>query len=132
MQRASLCHYTIITYYYVIITPGSIITHYYLFQSAEFADGCTTCVSISARVMFIGSMSIYGNVFSKTFTFGSHCPTSRNLKTNGSVYVPIPNNALAMFTGQSCYFIIGSAPDSFLMFVTVTRAHATCTRLQQV
>ena len=40
MQRACLCYYTIITYYYVIITPGSIITHYYLFQSPELADGC--------------------------------------------------------------------------------------------
>ena len=39
MQRACLCYYTIITYYYVIITPGSIITHYYLFQSPELADG---------------------------------------------------------------------------------------------
>ena len=38
MQRACLCYYTIITYYYVIITPGSIITHYYLFQSPELAD----------------------------------------------------------------------------------------------
>ena len=38
MQRASLCYYTIITYYYVIITQGSIITHYYLLQSAELAD----------------------------------------------------------------------------------------------
>ena len=39
MQRASLCYYTIITYYFVIITPGSIFTHYYLFQSPELADG---------------------------------------------------------------------------------------------
>ena len=38
MQRASLCYYTIVTYYYVIITQGSIITHYYLFQSLELAD----------------------------------------------------------------------------------------------
>ena len=38
MQRACLCYYTIITYYYVIITPGSIITHYYLFQSPDLAD----------------------------------------------------------------------------------------------
>ena len=39
VQKVSLCHYTTITYYYVIITPGSIITHYYLFQSLELADG---------------------------------------------------------------------------------------------
>ena len=38
IQRASLCYYTIIKYYYVIITPGSIITYYYLFQSLELAD----------------------------------------------------------------------------------------------
>ena len=38
MQRACLWYYTIITYYYVIITQGSIITHYYLLQSAELAD----------------------------------------------------------------------------------------------
>ena len=38
MQRASFCCYTFITYHYVIITPGSIITHYYLFQSPELAD----------------------------------------------------------------------------------------------
>ena len=38
MQRACLCYYVIITYYYVIITLGSIITHYYLFQSPELAD----------------------------------------------------------------------------------------------
>ena len=30
MQRVSLYYYTIITYYYVSITQGS-ITHYYLF-----------------------------------------------------------------------------------------------------
>ena len=38
MQRACLCYYTIITYYYVIITLGSIIIHYYIFQSPELAD----------------------------------------------------------------------------------------------
>ena len=40
MQRASLCYYTIINYYYVIVqvTPGSIITHYYLLKSPELAD----------------------------------------------------------------------------------------------
>ena len=43
MQRACLCYYTIITYYYVIITPGSIITHYYLFQSPELADVVAHC-----------------------------------------------------------------------------------------
>ena len=35
MQRVSLYYYTIITYYHVIITPGSIITHCYLFQSTN-------------------------------------------------------------------------------------------------
>ena len=34
----SLGYHTIITYYYVIITPSSIITHYYLLQSLELAD----------------------------------------------------------------------------------------------
>ena len=38
MQRVSLYYYTIITYYHVIITPGSIITHCYLFQSHVLAD----------------------------------------------------------------------------------------------
>ena len=38
MPRASLSYYTICVYYYVIITQGSIITHYYLFQSPELAD----------------------------------------------------------------------------------------------
>ena len=48
MQRACLCYYTIITYYYVIITPGSIITHYYLFQSPELADVDATAGRLSA------------------------------------------------------------------------------------
>ena len=34
---ACLCYYTIITYYYIIITLGSIITHYYPFQSPKLA-----------------------------------------------------------------------------------------------
>ena len=38
MQRVSLYYYTIITYYHVIITPGSIINHCYLFQSHVLAD----------------------------------------------------------------------------------------------
>ena len=37
MQSASHCCHAIIIYYCVIITPGSIITHYYLFQSPELA-----------------------------------------------------------------------------------------------
>ena len=38
MQRASLSYYTITMYFYVIITQGSIITHYNLFQSPELAN----------------------------------------------------------------------------------------------
>ena len=32
----------LLPYYYVIITPGSITTHYYLFQSPEKADDTLT------------------------------------------------------------------------------------------
>ena len=52
MQRASLCYYTIITYYYVIITPCSIITHYYLFQSPELADDLPSLPSLSPSLSF--------------------------------------------------------------------------------
>ena len=38
MQRVGLHYCIIITFHYVIITPGFIITHYYLFQSPELAD----------------------------------------------------------------------------------------------
>ena len=38
MQRVSLYYYTDITHSYAIITPGSITTHYYLFQSPKLAD----------------------------------------------------------------------------------------------
>ena len=38
MQSVSLHYYVVITYYYAIITMGSIITHYYLFLSPELAD----------------------------------------------------------------------------------------------
>ena len=55
MQRACLCYYTIITYYYVIITPGSIITHYYLFQSPELADVCSW-LSLLQRTMHVFSI----------------------------------------------------------------------------
>jgi len=55
MQRASFCYYLIITYYYVIITPGSIITHYYLFQSPELAD----VVGWGLRVI-IGGLRVEG------------------------------------------------------------------------
>ena len=44
MQRVSIYYYTIFLYYYVIITPGSIITHYYLFQSPELADEQTSTI----------------------------------------------------------------------------------------
>ena len=40
MQRVSSLHYyVIIAHHYVIITEGPIITHYYIFQSPELADG---------------------------------------------------------------------------------------------
>ena len=39
MQRACLCYYTIITYSYVIITPGSIITHYFNLQNLQMTAG---------------------------------------------------------------------------------------------
>ena len=38
MQRVRLYYCTIIMYYSIMITPGSIITHYYLFQSPKLAD----------------------------------------------------------------------------------------------
>ena len=38
MQSVGLYYWIIITYHYIIITPGSIITHYYLFQSPKLAD----------------------------------------------------------------------------------------------
>ena len=38
IQRVSFHYYNIIAYYYVIFQAGSIITHYYWFQSAELAD----------------------------------------------------------------------------------------------
>ena len=51
MQRASLCYYITITYSYIIITQGSIITHYYLYQSPELADvavsGCVKGMSLN-------------------------------------------------------------------------------------
>ena len=50
MQRACLCYYTIIMYHYVIITPGSIITHYYLFQSPELSDGGVLSLSSSEKM----------------------------------------------------------------------------------
>ena len=40
MQRVCYHDYVVITYYYVIITKGPIITHNYIFQSPELADAC--------------------------------------------------------------------------------------------
>ena len=40
MQRVCYHDYVVITYYYVIITKGPIITHDYIFQSPELADAC--------------------------------------------------------------------------------------------
>ena len=51
MQRVSLYYYFIITHFYIIITPGSIETHYYMFQSPELDGGENTCF-LNGQQMF--------------------------------------------------------------------------------
>ena len=48
-----------INYYYVIITPGSIITHYYLLQSPELADEDSCYLSsVSCKLVAVVATTI--------------------------------------------------------------------------